>query len=423
VHNLPNDVAPPPRAPTESAVDSAGSAALGNFDPELECASCGAHGLTIFHEQPDIPVHSVQLVNTYEEARSFARGDLRLAVCGGCGFITNAAYDDALQDYASAYEDAQGFSPRFQEFSRELAARWIDRYDLRGKTVLEIGSGKGAFLVDMCELGVRSAVGIDPAYVEGRLTSDAADRITFIPDFYSEAHGHLIGDAVVCRHTLEHIHAPRGLLQLVARSLAGRPNTPVLFELPDALRVLEEGAFWDVYYEHCSYFTPGSLARLFRLAGYEVLDLELVFDNQYVVIECRLGSGAQTGELALEEPPAEVLAAVRRFRASIAETKRRWAGRLDTARVAGERVVIWGASSKGVSFLTTLGIEREIDYAVDINPHKHGKFMAGTGQRIVGPEFLRDYRPDLVIAMNPIYLDEIGAQLSSMDLGPELVAV
>ena len=48
--------------------------------------------------------------------------------------------------------------------------------------------------------------------------------------------------------------------------------------------------------------------------------------------------------------------------------------------------------------------------------------MAGTGQRVVGPEFLRGYRPDLVIAMNPIYLGEIGAQLASMGIDAKLVA-
>jgi hypothetical protein len=85
-------------------------------------------------------------------------------------------------------------------------------------------------------------------------------------------------------------------------------------------------------------------------------------------------------------------------------------------------VAIWGAGSKGVSFLTTLGVEREVAYAVDINPHKHDKYMAATGQRVVSPESLRDQPPDLVIAMNPIYLDEIGARLAAMDLHPELVA-
>ena len=196
----------------------------------------------------------------------------------------------------------------------------------------------------------------------------------------------------------------------------------MLFELPDVLRVLREVAFWDVYYEHCSYFTPGSLARLFRRAGFDVLDLELDYDDQYILIEASPPPARRPAPLALEEPVAEVADAVRSFRSSFAETTRSWTERLDAARADGRSVVIWGAGSKGVSFLTTLGIEREIELAVDINPFKHGKYMAGTGQRVVGPEALRDYKPDLVIAMNPIYLGEIGAQLASMGLDPELVA-
>jgi hypothetical protein len=114
---------------------------------------------------------------------------------------------------------------------------------------------------------------------------------------------------------------------------------------------------------------------------------------------------------------------VRAFRRRFARIRRNWIARLEQERAAGRRVVVWGAGSKGVSFLTTLGVDREIEYAVDINPHKQGKFMAATGQRVVGPEFLREYGPDLVIAMNPIYLGEIGETLSAMGLQAELVAV
>jgi hypothetical protein len=78
---------------------------------------------------------------------------------------------------------------------------------------------------------------------------------------------------------------------MIRRSLDCRPDTVVLFELPDVLRALRECAFWDVYDEHCSYFTPGSLARLFRASGFEVLVVELDYDDQYILVEAVPGGG------------------------------------------------------------------------------------------------------------------------------------
>ena len=70
-----------------------------------------------------------------------------------------------------------------------------------------------------------------------------------------------------------------------------------------------------------------------------------------------------------------------------------------------------------------LNIQEEIEYAVDINPYKRGTFMAGTGQEIVGPEFLRVYKPDVVIAMNPIYRNEIQQDLNKLGVTAELVTL
>jgi SAM-dependent methyltransferase len=387
----------------------------------MSCPSCGAGGLEIFHEQDGVPVHSVRLVPTRREALEFPRGSLRLGFCASCGFITNTAYDPAPQDYAVSYEETQGFSPTFNAWAEALAGRWVRRYGLQGKDVLEIGSGKGEFLISMVEHGAGRGVGIDPSFVEERVDSAAAERITFIKDYYSPRYAHLAGDAVVCRHTLEHIHPTGEFVELVRRSLEGRRDTVVLFELPDVLRVLREVAFWDVYYEHCSYFTPGSLARLFRQAGFELLDLALDYDDQYILLEGRPANGRPPQPHPMEEDPQELAEAVRHFARSFAATRAHWRKRLGRARAEGRRTVIWGAGSKGVSFLTTLGIEDEIEYAVDVNPYKHGMYMAGSGHEIVAPGFLRDYRPDLVVAMNPIYLAEIGAELSALGVDAELV--
>ncbi|MGH3111912.1 MAG: class I SAM-dependent methyltransferase [Gaiellaceae bacterium] len=378
----------------------------------------------MFHEQGSIPVHSCRLVETREEALAFPRGTLRLAFCPDCGFITNTAYDAALQDYGVAYEETQGFSPRFRDFARTLAQRWIERNDLRGKTVLEIGCGKGEFLSLLCELGENRGIGVDPAFVEERLSTEAGDRLRFIRDLYDERYAHLETDAVVCRHTLEHIAPVADFLALVRRTLGDRSGTLVLFDLPDVLRVLREPAFWDVYYEHCSYFSAGSLARLFRRSGFRVIALERDYDDQYLVIDALPGADDGSRPLPLEESPEELRQDVVSFRRSLEEITGRWRARLVAARADGRRAAIWGAGSKGVSFLTTLDVGEEIAYAVDINPFKQRKFLAGTGHAVVGPAHLLEEPPDLVVAMNSIYLPEIRAQLDGLGLqATELLGV
>jgi hypothetical protein len=93
-------------------------------------------------------------------------------------------------------------------------------------------------------------------------------------------------------------------------------------------------------------------------------------------------------------------------------------------RADGRRAAIWGAGSKGVAFLTTLGVGEDIAYGVDVNPHKAGKFLAGTGHAVVGPEDLTAEPPDVVVATNAIYLPEIRAELDARGLQrTELLAV
>jgi len=391
---------------------------------DVQCPACGAPGAEVFHHEPSVPANSCLLLADPQEARDFPRGELLLAFCRRCGFITNTRFDPALAEYSSRYEETQGFSERFMRFARDLAKRWVDRYDLHGKSVLEIGCGKGEFLELMVEAGVGHGTGIDPGVNPDRTREDLGDRLTWIADFYSQDYAHLQADAVVCRHTLEHISDVRGFLQMIRAAIGDRTETVVLFELPDVLRVLREVAFWDVYYEHCSYFSAGSLARLFRACGFEVLDVSLDYDDQYLLLEAKPSTIPAPGEPLPIEDDLEALAeGVAHYAESYPRMLQTWRRDLAELRAAGKKAVIWGAGSKGVAYLNSLGDAAGIEYAVDINPFKHGMYMAGTGQRIVAPELLVDYRPDRVIAMNPVYLGEIGEDLERLGVDAELVAV
>jgi hypothetical protein len=276
----------------------------------------------------------------------------------------------------------------------------------------------------MVHAGVAEAVGIDPGLHPERIPAEVADRITCQTAFFDESYGPLEADAVVCRHTLEHIPDVARFMRVVREGIGDRTETIVLFELPDIQRILDEVAFWDVYYEHCTYFSAGSLARLFRATGFEVLDVERVYGDQYLVIEARPSTSPAAGQpLAIEDDMEALTKGTRTYAEGFARILDEWRGRLWQLRAGGGKAVIWGSGSKGVSFLTNLGLDGAVECAVDINPYKHGKFMAGTGHQIVAPETLAELRPDLVVAMNPIYLGEIQAELDRIGVSAELVAV
>ena len=93
-------------------------------------------------------------------------------------------------------------------------------------------------------------------------------------------------------------------MRLVRRPIGDRTDVVVFFELPDTERVLTEAAFWDIYYEHCSYFTRGSLARLFRRTGFEPHRLWKAYDDQYLLLEAG-PAGSGTGPRLSEEDDLE----------------------------------------------------------------------------------------------------------------------
>jgi hypothetical protein len=98
-----------------------------------------------------------------------------------------------------------------------------------------------------------------------------------------------------------------------------------------------------------------------------------------------------------------------------------WRGRLGELARAGKRGVVWGAGSKGVTFLNAMGAGEEIVAVVDINPRKQGKYVAGTGQQIIPPSRLAEIKPDFVIIMNANYRNEIGQMLREVGVSADIL--
>lgn len=386
------------------------------------CPNCFYSPLRLFYSVKDVPINSVLLLKSRSEALAFPKGDVDLAFCENCGFITNISFQPDLIEYSSRYEETQGFSGTFNQFHHRLANYLIDKYDLHGKRIVEIGCGKGEFIASLCELGPNDGIGIDPTFLPSRKPEIKQGEVTYISDWYSKKYSDLDASLYICKMTLEHIPQTNKFLSMVRETIGNRTGATVFFQVPEVTRILKECAFWDIFYEHCSYFSADAFVNLFRLTGFDVKKVWTDYDDQYLMIEA---SPTHSDIPKSNELKKQTLSTqVDNFSKTVNLTLKQWAEQINHLNQSGKKIVVWGGSSKTVSFLTTLDIPHTlIEFVVDINPYKNGTFLAGSGQQVVLPEFLQEYQPDIVLLMNPIYHKEVSLNLSDLELNPELILI
>ncbi|MBK8019887.1 MAG: methyltransferase domain-containing protein [Chloroflexi bacterium] len=386
------------------------------------CPVCGNCELNTFFDLPGVPTHCNVLLPTREQALTVPRGNIRLAFCHTCGHIFNIAFDPELMAYTQQYENSLHFSPRFQEFADELAEGLTHRYTLQNKVIVDVGCGKGDFLRLMARNGSNRCYGFDPSYVPTP-EDEQQQEITFVQDFYSEKYSEYQADLICCRHVLEHIQEPRAFLADIRRSMLAGDSSVVYFEVPNALFSLRDLSVWDIIYEHCGYFTPNSLIRLFADSGFEILRQEEAYGGQFISLEATLPQNhnghAPSSDWTIRHLEQLTIDFSQRYREKLTY----WTYMLEELEEQDQRVVLWGAGSKGVTFLNANPAKNSIAQVVDINPRKQGMFTAGTGHQIVSVESLQEHRPDVVLVMNRLYESEIRQMLRDSAPNAEILVV
>lgn len=385
------------------------------------CPSCGTE-MEPFYTFKNVPTNSCILMESKEEARSYPRGDIDLGFCNACGFIKNLAFKPELTEYSGKYEETQGYSPTFQTFHESLAKELIDRYKLHNKTVIEIGCGKGEFLAMLCKQGSNSGLGFDPGYDDSRNVLQGLSDVEIIKDFYSRKYSEHQADFVCCKMTLEHIQDTADFVAISRQAINNKNSSIFYLQVPESLRILNDCAFEDIYYEHCSYFTPGSLARLFRSQGLKVLRLYKQYGKQYLAIEACLDDGGDFTALAEENDLELIRNLVATFSQRCNEKTTIWQQKLKNLAIKGS-VVLWGSGSKAVSFLSMIDKDSKVDRVVDINPYRQNHFMPGTGQPIIAPADLQTKPPTAVIIMNPVYREEIALDLRNRGINAKILTL
>jgi hypothetical protein len=185
--------------------------------------------------------------------------------------------------------------------------------------------------------------------------------------------------------------------------------------------MIDNQSYFDILYEHCHYFTAHSLEKVFINNGFYVDAIYTGYGKQFLCIEASLTNkpnpGKSTINVSLKERKETILSFGNKFKSTISNYKKS----VQELQDMNNRIVIWGAGSKGITLLNVLNIP-EIKYVVDINIRKHQHYISGTDIKIVSPEFLASYKPTIAIITNPMYKKEISQLLGQMHLPARIMS-
>ncbi len=338
----------------------------------------------VIYSLDDLPIQQNRVYASTREAVACPRGNLALVQNPLTGIVHNASFRPDLIIYDENYQNEQGHSAVFRKHLDRVAE--VVHRNFHGRSILEIGCGKGTFLELLRGQGF-SVVGIDPAY--------ESDAPYVIRNVFSASLG-VTSDAVILRHVLEHMPDPLNFLTKVRIANGGKGL--VYIESPCLDWIVAHRAWFDIFYEHVNYFRLSDFPRMFGT----ILESGRIFGGQYLYVVADLSTLClhPRGECPEFSIPSDFFDGVDR---AVSEIKNN----------AGRKHVLWGGASKGVIFAFHLFNRGKVklDFAIDINPAKQGKYLPATGLPVLSP---KDALPqlkagDAIFIMNSNYFGEIHA--------------
>ena len=382
------------------------------------CPICSSNELTQVLELRGLPV-AINAQAPPEQSASVPKANIHLVVCNACTHLFNSVFDETLSNYDSSYENSLHFSEHFRIHAKSLAKRLVEDYDLAGETVAEAGSGPGHFLELLCQEGTLKAYGFDPSYDPDRLGAPSHPDVILSRELFPND-GSIAAKMTMSQHVLEHLTNPVDLLRILRNATKGIENAVVYSEVPNGDLMIEKCALWDIIYEHVSFFTKRSLTTALNLAGLAMEKSGADFDGQFLWV-ASTPTDKQKG-LSTDHNTETAISNAVKFGENARKQIERAKDELYEYRKHGP-VVLWGAGSKGMTYLNLVADSQQISAVVDVNPRKNGFGVPGTSFTISDPASLSEINPKTILIANPIYKSEIELILKSNNIDATVFAL
>ena len=343
---------------------------------------------------------------------------LHAYVCDECFLVQLPEVVDPVEIFGE-YAYFSSYSTTWVEHARRYAEAMIERFRLGSRSrVVEIASNDGYLLQHFMARGV-PVLGLEPAgnVAKVAIAKGVPTQVAFFGQDCAASlvreHGH--ADLLLGNNVLAHVPELNDFVAGMKTLLA--PAGVITMEFPHLQRLIEGNQFDTIYHEHFSYFSFAVVEKIFARHGLTLFDVEQlpshggslrIYARHAEHQALQIGARVQAMRQAEIDDGFATLQRYLAFDEQVKTTKRALLSFLIGARQAGKSVAGYGAPGKGNTLLNYCGIRTDLlDFTVDANPYKQGKYTPGTRIPIFAPEKIREERPDFVLILPWNLSDEI----------------
>lgn len=339
---------------------------------------------------------SAQDIPDAEEVESDEGIDLELCQCPHCGLVQ---FDCVPVSYYRDVIRASGFGATLVELRRSQYRHMIETYHLEGKKFLEVGCGRGEFLLPLKEFPVE-VYGVEHSQ---ELVDIAVSQGLSVWNDFPETEDHVFAngpfDTFLSFNFLEHQPNPDVMLKAIWKNLS--ENGMGLVTVPALEYILEHGSYYELIRDHIAYYSFDTLRGLLNRCGFAVLEEEMINRDTISMIVKKVPMDMETEETNTE--PIDVTPMLESYDI----LKEELSELLEECYKGDKSLAIWGASHQGFTLAATQDLGDAVSYIIDSAPFKQGKFAPASHLPIVAPEHFFEEPVDVILIVAPGYSREI----------------